>query len=181
MRASFVFYAALASALLIGCAAETTPAPESKAIEENIEKNNEKIKDNVEENSQIEEVDTREEVDALLVESWTIREPHTLPNDYQLLGYYIYDKNMVEIRYQNETASELYYRTSTRQGDISGNTKQYTRQSTVSVDGFDDIVLNGSDDQWMVASWSKDSISYSITCENGLSEAELLAMIQSLQ
>ena len=94
----------------------------------------------------------------------------------------MYDKDLIEIRYsQSDNQNELYYRTSNRHGDISGNSHPYTNVETISSETIDQIQVRGSDDLWMVATWNKDDISYSISCEKGLSQDALITMIDSIQ
>ena len=97
------------------------------------------------------------------------------------MDYYVYDKDMIEIRYSDANDHhELYYRTSTREDDISGNTNPYTNEEELSSSSISKILVRGSDEVWMVASWKEDDITYSITCEDGLTEDVLLTMIDSI-
>lgn len=161
---------------LFGCS-----NPSADAINETIQENNEKINENAEKNSTIETTHSLDEAAALLAREWDVKEPHTLPDGYSLLDYYVYDKDMIEIRYSDvDDHHELYYRTSTRQGDISGNTNPYTNEEELSSSSISQILVRGSDEVWMVASWTENDISYSITCENGLTQDALLTMIDSI-
>ena len=167
----------LMSVLLIlsGCANQ-----ETGSVSESIQENNERIGTNAESNNEITEVDSFDDARALLNESWDIQQPSVLPEGFSVQGDYVYDRNMVEIRYHDAEGNELYYRTSTRSGDISGNTQQYSQKETIEAGAFSDIWLKGSNTLWNVAVWVKDGISYSITDENGLTTQELTAMIESL-
>ena len=89
---------------------------------------------------------------------------------------------MVEIRYKNDdNQNELDYRTSTRKGDISGNSHQYTEEKSISSENIDKIHVKGSGDLWMVAIWEEDDLSFSITFEKGLTQDELVSMIDSIK
>lgn len=167
----------LMSVLLIlsGCANQ-----ETGSVSESIQENNERIGTTAETNSEITEVDDMDSARALLNEQWDIQQPGALPEGFSVQGYYVYDRNMVEIRYHDEEGHELYYRTSTRSGDISGSAQRYEQNDTIEAGAFSDIWLKGSNTLWNVAVWVKDGISYSITDENGLTTQELTAMIESL-
>lgn len=177
MKAEIVAALMLGTSLLFGC---SDPAADS--INETIEENNEKISESAQSNSEIETAHSREEAAVLLSQSWEIKEPTVIPEGYARMDYYVYDKDMVELRYSDsDDQYELYYRTSTRPGDISGNSHPYTSEATLSSECFGDIFARGSDDVWMVATWKQDGISYSISCEKGLSQDALLAMIDSIE
>lgn len=177
MKAEIVAALMLGTSLLFGC---SDPAADS--INETIEENNEKISESAQSNSEIETAHSREEAAVLLSQSWEIKEPTVIPEGYARMDYYVYDKDMVELRYSDsDDQYELYYRTSTRPGDISGNSHPYTSEATFSSERFGDIFVRGSDDMWMVATWKQDGISYSISCEKGLSQDALLAMIDSIE
>ncbi len=95
-------------------------------MNETIQENNERIGTTAETNSEITEVDDMDSARALLSEQWDIQQPGALPEGFSVQGYYVYDRNMVEIRYHDEEGHELYYRTSTRAG-----TSAETRSNTV--------------------------------------------------
>lgn len=163
--------------LLFGCS-----DPETDSINETIEENNEKISENAEANSAIQTVHSLDDAKAQLAQDWAVQEPTDIPDGYSLLDYYVYDKDLIEIRYgRSDNQNELYYRTSRRHGDISGNSHPYTNVETISSETIDQIQVRGSDDLWMVATWNKDDIAYSISCEKGLSQDALTAMIDSIQ
>lgn len=177
MKAEIVAALMLGTSLLFGCS-----GPAADSINETIEENNEKISESAQSNSEIETAHSREEAAVLLSQSWEIKEPTVIPEGYARMDYYVYDKDMVELRYSDsDDQYELYYRTSTRPGDISGNSHPYTSEATLSSERFGDIFVRGSDDVWMVATWKQDGISYSISCEKGLSQDALLAMIDSIE
>ena len=85
----------LMSVLLIlsGCANQ-----ETGSVSESIQENNERIGTNAESNNEITEVDSFDDARALLNESWDIQQPSVLPEGFSVQGYYVYDRNMVEIR-----------------------------------------------------------------------------------
>lgn len=177
MKAEFLAAVMLGTSLLFGC---SDPAADS--MNETIEENNEKISDSAQTNSEIEIVHSGEDAQLLLTKAWELKEPTEVPEGYTLMDYYVYDKDMVELRYSDaHSQAELYYRTSTRPGDISGNSRQYTNEETLSSAQYSDILVRGSDNKWMVATWQQGDLSYSISCEQGLSEEALLAMIDSIE
>lgn len=161
--------------ILCGCMNQ-----EAGSVNETIQENNERIGTTAETNSEITEVDDMDSARALLNEQWDIQQPGALPEGFSVQGYYVYDRNMVEIRYHDEEGHELYYRTSTLSGDISGSAQRYEQNDTIEAGAFSDIWLKGNNTLWNVAVWVKDGISYSITDENGLTTQELTAMIESL-
>ena len=88
-------------------------------MSESIQENNERSGTNAESNNEITEVDSFDDARALLNESWDIQQPSVLPEGFSVQGYYVYDRNMVEIRYHDAEGNEHYYRTRSRSGDIS--------------------------------------------------------------
>ena len=106
MKAEIVAALMLGTSLLFGC---SDPAADS--INETIEENNEKISESAQSNSEIETAHSREEAAVLLSQSWEIKEPTVIPEGYARMDYYVYDKDMVELRYSDsDDPYELYYR-----------------------------------------------------------------------
>ena len=96
MKAEIVAALMLGTSLLFGC---SDPAADS--INETIEENNEKISESAQSNSEIETAHSREEAAVLLSQSWEIKEPTVIPEGYARMDYYVYDKDMVELRYSD--------------------------------------------------------------------------------
>ena len=89
--------------ILCGCMNQ-----EAGSVNETIQENNERIGTTAETNSEITEVDDMDSARALLSEQWDIQQPGALPEGFSVEGYYVYDRNMVEIRYHDEEGHELY-------------------------------------------------------------------------
>ncbi len=177
MKSIYIAATLLIFSLLTGCS-----NPASDSLSDTIQENNQKISESAEENSEIKIVHSREDATQLLATKWEIKEPSALPDGYTKMDYYVYDKDMVEIRYNDDdNQNELYYRTSTRKGDISGNSHQYTEEKSISSENIDKIHVKGSGDLWMVAIWEEDDLSFSITFEKGLTQDELVSMIDSIK
>lgn len=63
----------------------------------------------------------------------------------------------------------------------AGNSHQYTEEKSISSENIDKIHVKGSGDLWMVAIWEEDDLSFSITFEKGLTQDELVSMIDSIK
>lgn len=90
--------------------------------------------------------------------------------------YQSYGGDMAEITYLGENGQELTYRKEAGDSDISGDYNVYQMEKEVTADGRK-AVLKGSGKKYNLAVWTYGRFSYSLYCEDGLSENEMLEVI----
>ncbi len=73
----------------------------------------------------------------------------------------------------------LIYRKEAGDSDISGDYNVYDTEKEVDADGRD-AVLKGNRGKYKLAVFTSCSVSYSLYCENGLSENKLVAVITEI-
>ena len=133
-------------------------------------------------NSEIETAHSREEAAVLLSQSWEIKEPTVIPEGYARMDYYVYDKDRSNCVTATVTINMSCTIAPAPARAISVETLTPTpvkRRFPANASAISSF--RGSDDVWMVATWKQDGISYSISCEKGLSQDALLAMIDSIE
>lgn len=74
--------------------------------------------------------------------------------------------------FYGENGKEMLIRKARGNGDISGDYNHYAP-----VEMMDGITLKGKGDVFFLAAWAKDGYAFSISVEQGLSKAELLALV----
>ncbi len=103
-------------------------------------------------------------------------------NGYAPYTYFVYDDdmNMIDVRYGTESNVKAYVRKA--EGDaekLSGNYNSFDETKTVNVNDVN-VTLSLNGEVAYVAEWNKDGYSYSIDVTDGLSEAEMLELVASI-
>ena len=93
--------------------------------------------------------------------------------------YQSYSGEMAEITYFGDDGQALTYRKEAGDSDISGDYNVYNTEKEVTADGRE-AVLKGNGKKYNLAVWTYGRFSYSVYCENGLTENELLAVITDI-
>ena len=93
--------------------------------------------------------------------------------------YSSYNRTLAQIEYSGANHT-LTFRMAQREEDISGD---YTSYSDIEEYRLDDYVvtLKGDEGSWNLAIWTVAGYSYSIRIEEGMTEGELLGLIQSIE
>lgn len=107
---------------------------------------------------------------------FTVADISTLPFEVSERIYQSYSGEMAEIMYFGDKGQELTYRKEAGNSDISGDYNVYNIEKEVMRDGRK-AVLKGNGNQYNLAVWTYGGFSYSVYCENGLTENELLDII----
>ena len=102
-----------------------------------------------------------------------------LPFEVSGRMYQSYSGEMAEIIYLGDGGQTLTYRKEEGNSDISGDYNVYDTEKEVEVGGRK-AVLKGSGEKYNLAVWTYGRFSYSIFCENGLSENEMVDVITEI-
>lgn len=103
----------------------------------------------------------------------------TLPFEVSGRVYQSYGGTVAEITYIGDGGQMLTYRKEAGDSDISGDYNVYDTEKEVAAGGRK-AVLKGNREKYNLAVWTHDGFSYSLFCENGLSENELVTVIAEI-
>jgi len=87
------------------------------------------------------------------------------------------DKSMIQIFYGNDR--QILVRKGTGTDDISGVYTEYSVNKSFDVSGST-VTLKGDGDIINLAVWTRDGYSYSVYAESGLSESEMILIVESV-
>lgn len=139
------------------------------------------IKNNGDENIQaipdIKELNSAEELSQSI--GFEIQEAENIPFPVRSKTYISLWDEIAQITYSGETGT-LVYRKSAESGDISGDYNTYDTEETLEVSGMA-VTLKGSDGTYSLAVWQSGDYSYSITVSEGISQNEMISVIESCQ
>jgi len=110
---------------------------------------------------------------------YDIMVPQSLPDGYKLINIAIISNNLLSIDYTNDT-NEITYRTAKESGDISGVYNIYTDEKTINIKDIN-VTLKGDNGKINLAIWETDGQTFSINDRNGLSESEVIKIIESVE
>ena len=109
---------------------------------------------------------------------FTVQELHNLPFDTETVRYLSFWGELAKIEYAAGNYT-VVFRMAYGEDDISGDYTEYSLIENRRVNGYD-VTLKGIDDKFNLAVWKHDDFSYSIRIMDGISENELLDMVQSI-
>ncbi|QUH31811.1 DUF4367 domain-containing protein [Vallitalea guaymasensis] len=105
--------------------------------------------------------------------------PAKMPEEYTLSNIVLINDTILSIDY--ETASEkINYRTSEGTEDISGDFTNYENVKQIQIDN-NDITIKGNDDKIHLASWKHNNQSFSIYSKQGLSQKQVISIIENIE
>ena len=120
--------------------------------------------------------DTMEEVSEVV--GFTFVAP-TVPEGYVNQGYSVINSTLAQVVY-TDGENEITFRGAKEQGDNSGDYNEYEVIRILTI-GEVEVATKGTPEKIHVATWEKESISYSVVASgDGLSEEELTILIQSV-
>ena len=102
----------------------------------------------------------------------------TVPAGYETDAYIDISGELAEVFYANGT-DNLLYRVSKGEGDNSGDYNTYAAKKTVDVNGVS-VEMRGGD-KVNVAVWSNGGYAFSLSSEQGLAEADVIAAVNSVK
>ena len=105
-------------------------------------------------------------------------EIRTLPFIAEEITYTSFMNQLAEIEYSNQDHT-LVFRMAVGSEDISGDYTVYTNITRCIVDNRS-VTIKGEDDKYNLAIWESDGFSYSIQSIGGVSEKEMLELVQSV-
>lgn len=105
----------------------------------------------------------------------TVPELKSLPEGYQLNKIYVIGGTLVQLIYQNGN-DRILYRAEKGDADISGDYNQYSVIKTVQI-GALQVAVKGDADKLSVATWTADGLTFALSFDQAVTEAELTAML----
>ncbi len=108
---------------------------------------------------------------------FTIKAP-TVPAGFKADAYIDISGDLAEVFYVNGD-NTLVYRVSKGEGDNSGDYNTYSSKKTVDVNGVS-VEMRGNDTV-NVATWSNGGFAYSVSSEQGISEADVITAVNSVK
>lgn len=100
-----------------------------------------------------------------------------VPAGYTAAAYIDISGELAEVFYENGSDT-LLYRVSKGEGDNSGDCNTYSTNKTVNVNGVS-VEMHGND-KVNVAVWSNGGFAYSVSSEQGIAEADVIAAVNSV-
>lgn len=100
-----------------------------------------------------------------------------VPAGYTADAYIAISGELAEVFYENGSDT-LLYRVSKGEGDNSGDYNTYSTKKTVNVNGVS-VEMRGND-KVNVAVWSNGGFAYSVSSEQGIAEADVIAAVNSV-
>lgn len=101
----------------------------------------------------------------------------TVPAGYAAAAYIDISGELAEVFYENGSDT-LLYRVSKGEGDNSGDYNTYSTNKTVNVNGVS-VEMRGND-KVNVAVWSNGGFAHSVSSEQGIAEADVIAAVNSV-
>ncbi|MBE6089004.1 MAG: hypothetical protein E7206_13395 [Clostridium beijerinckii] len=100
----------------------------------------------------------------------------TLPNGFKVENVSVISNEMIQVDYNNGN-NNMIFRAGKSTDNISGDYNTYQVKNTVKVNGIDVTLEGNKNEEYNLATWKKDDISYSISTEDGINEKTVLDMI----
>lgn len=110
---------------------------------------------------------------------FTVKELQDIPFHIETIRYTSFWGDLAEIEY-NGKSSTVVFRMAFRDEDVSGDYSEYTLIGNHKINGYD-VTTKGIDGKYNLAVWQHEGFSYSISISNGISEIDLLKMVQSVK
>ena len=105
--------------------------------------------------------------------------PSIIPDGYVQSAVYTIGESLLQLDYA-EDEKRISYRTAMDNGDISGDYNAYDDIKTVSVNGAD-VELRRDGELIRSAVWNKGEYAFSISSDAGLSEADIILIIENIK
>ncbi|EHJ00304.1 hypothetical protein CDLVIII_3749 [Clostridium sp. DL-VIII] len=100
----------------------------------------------------------------------------TVPKGYEMENVSTISNEIIQVDYNNGN-SNITFRAGIGTDNISGDYNVYQVKKTVKVNGLNVNLEGNKSEEYNLAVWEKDGISYSISAENGIDEKTILDMI----
>ncbi|NRT35253.1 hypothetical protein BJV38_002161 [Clostridium beijerinckii] len=100
----------------------------------------------------------------------------TLTNGFKVENVSVISNEMIQVDYNNGN-NNMIFRAGKSTDNISGDYNTYQVKNTVKINGIDVTLEGNKNEEYNLATWKKDDISYSISTEDGINEKTMLDMI----
>lgn len=110
---------------------------------------------------------------------YDIMVPKNIPDGYKQMEIVVIDNNLISIDYTNDI-NRITYRTAQGHGDVSGDYNTYTDEKIINVKEIN-VTLRGNNDKVHLAVWEMDGQTFSINVISGLSENEIIKIIENVE
>ena len=100
----------------------------------------------------------------------------TLPTGFKVESVSVISNELIQVDYNNGN-SNMIFRAGKSTDNISGDYNTYHVKTTVKVNGIDVTLQGNKNEEYNLATWKKDDMSYSISTEDGINEKTMLDMI----
>ncbi|OOM21481.1 hypothetical protein [Clostridium beijerinckii] len=100
----------------------------------------------------------------------------TLPTGFKVESVSVISNELIQVDYNNGN-SNMVFRAGKSTDNISGDYNTYQVKTTVKVNGIDVTLQGNKNEEYNLATWKEDDISYSISTEDGINEKTMLDMI----
>lgn len=107
-----------------------------------------------------------------------VKELQDIPFDIKNIQYTSFEGDLAEIQYNGET-NTVSFRMAFSDDDVSGDYSEYSLIENHEIDDYT-VTIKGNNDKYNLAIWRHAGFSYSINVTNGISETDLLKMVQSI-
>lgn len=105
--------------------------------------------------------------------------PTIIPEDYTISNIVIIDNKILSIDYENDS-EKINYRTSEGNDEISGDFNNYENVNQIEIDNKN-ITLKGNDNKIHLISWNYDEQVFSIYSDQGLSQDQVINIIENIE
>lgn len=137
------------------------------------------VNNNVPEQASIPEiVDYNTLVELSKAVGFPVPEINQIPFEVEEVTYTAYGKELAQIDYANNENS-ITFRKSVGKEDNSGDYNEYSNIKEISTDKLT-ITIKGNSDRYNLAIWEKDGYSYSLQSTVGVSETEMVEMVNGI-
>ncbi len=106
--------------------------------------------------------------------------PQYIPFEADSVTYTSIWNEIGEIDFENGDKTLSYRKGLAKDGDVSGNYNEYAAEKTVSFDNTD-VTIKGTDGEYTLAVWTKGDYAYSVSISYGISESEIMKVVESVE
>jgi len=107
-----------------------------------------------------------------------VSQVQSLPFTAEQTQYTSYWEKLAQIMYSGE-GNTLAFRMTVGSEDNSGDESEYSNQQTISIDNLV-VTLKGQGENYTLAIWHSEGYSYSVNVSNGISQEEMVEIVNSV-
>jgi len=100
----------------------------------------------------------------------------TLPKGLKMESISVISNEIIQVEY-NDGSNNIIFRAGKGIDNISGDYNVYQVKNTAKVNGINITLEGNKSEEYNLAAWEKDGVSYSILAENGIDEKTILDMV----